>query len=282
MSRYRVTRQGDHYAIVNEYSNFAAGYITPTHRVLDYHGDEITMVGSVDEDVAALAAHRAAQPPCWEEGGSGRYMKLTQEYCDSLVVEQKEDGRWTASRNDYELADKNCPKTFRTAKDARRAADCHADDGRPNAKCPNDGLRWSGPSDPEEEQEERLHFEYFLGETVADAAEAISRARAEQSNGGIKFGTVNTIRGGIERLWTIRDGSLFGSYDTERGSRDPFFVVMQGGAETRISFEEAAHHYGMRALRKRLGADVSDETLRQMIADVLKRLPGPDRLRKAA
>ena len=177
MSRYRVTRQGDHYAIVNEYSNFAAGYITPPHRVLDYHGDEIAVVGSVDEAVAALAAHRAANPPCWEDGGFGRYIKTTHQCCDFLLVEQTEDGRWGAFRNDYELADEHGPVTFPTAKDAQRAADCHADDGRPNAKCPKDGLRWSGPSDPAEELEDRLHTEHRLGEIVADAAEAISRAR---------------------------------------------------------------------------------------------------------
>jgi hypothetical protein len=80
----------------------------------------------------------------------------------------------------------------------------------------------------------------------------------------------------------MREDYQFGSYDTESGSRAPYFVVIQGDAMSRVCFEEAAHHYGKRALRKRLGADVSDETLRQMIADVLKRLPAPDRLRKAA
>ena len=58
--------------------------------------------------------------------------------------------------------------------------------------------------------------------------------------------------------------------------------MIEGAALSRVSFEEAACHYGKLALRERLRTNVSDETLRQMIADVLKRVPAQDGLRKAA
>ncbi len=282
MSKYRVTRRRDHFVIANEHRGVAAGYIEPTYTVLDCHAEEIAVAASVDEAVAALAAHRAANPPRWEDGGRGRYIKTTQEYCDFLAVEQSQDGRWTAFRNDYELCDGDGPKTFRTAREAQRAADLHADDEHPNAKRPKDGLRWSCTSDPQEELEDRLHAECRLGETVTDAAEAISRARTEYTSGGIRPETQQALRVEIERLRAIWEASRFGSYDMERGSRDPYFIVIEGGAESRISFEEAAYHYGALALHKHLGPDVSDTVIRQMIADVLKRLPAADRLPQAA
>jgi len=281
MSRYRVTRQSDYFAILNEHRGFAAGYIRSAYRVLDSHGEEIAVTRSVDEAVAALAAHLATNPPRWEDGGFGRYIKTTHQFCDFLVVEQTQDGRWGAFRNGYELADEYGPVTFPTAKEAQRAADLQADDGHPNAKYPDDGLRWSGPSDPTEELEDRLHTEYRLGEIVADAAEAISRARTEYTSGGIRPETQQALRAEIERLRTIWEASQFGSYNTEDGSRDPYFM-MEGAALSRVSFEEAACHYGKLALRERLGSDASDTELEKRISTVLGRLPGAERLAKAA
>jgi hypothetical protein len=59
-------------------------------------------------------------------------------------------------------------------------------------------------------------------------------------------------------------------------------VVIEGGAPARVSFEEAAHHYGKIALRERLGASVSDVALEEMLSRVLARVPGSDRLAQAA
>jgi hypothetical protein len=56
----------------------------------------------------------------------------------------------------------------------------------------------------------------------------------------------------------------------------------QTAAPTRLSFEEAAHHYGKLALRERLGPSVSDTELGEMISKVLAQLPGADRLPRAA
>jgi hypothetical protein len=285
MSRFRVLKQGDDFAIVNEPRGFAAGYIRPEYTVQDYHSDRIAVVSSMDEAVAALAAHLAANPPQWEESGPGRYMKLTPEYFDELAVKQNGNGGWTAYRNDYELVDANGAVTFPTLSQAQRAAELHAHDGRPKSDCPSDGRSWLAPSDNAEEQEQ-YWIESHLGETVADAAEAISRARTEHSRGGIRRETAQAIAAEIERLCTIREASLFGSYDTERRTRAPYFIVIESSqpaaAPARVSFDEAAHHYGKIALRERLGPDVSDMVLREMISAVLKRIPSPDRLPKAA
>jgi hypothetical protein len=280
MSRYRVKRCSNSLIVLNENRDFRVGSIQC--EVRDRQGEKIGMATSMDEAVALLAAHVANKRPRWEDGGAGSYVKITHEYCDLLAVEQSEDGRWAAFRNEYELADENGPVTFATAQEARHAAELHADDGRPNAKCPEDGLRWSGPSDPAEDLEDRLHCEHRLGEIVADAAEAIAQAKAELGDGMVELSTVRRTKDLLAILREMHEDYQFGSYDTESGSRDPYFVVSEGPEVSRVSFDEAAYHYGKLALRKRLGEDVGDETLRQMLADVLKRLPAPDRLRKAA
>ncbi len=77
------SKQGDDFAIVNEPRGFAAGYIRPEYTVQDYHSEQIAVVSSMDEAVAALAAHFAANPPQWEDGGRGSYMKVTPEYSTS-------------------------------------------------------------------------------------------------------------------------------------------------------------------------------------------------------
>jgi hypothetical protein len=81
----------------------------------------------------------------------------------------------------------------------------------------------------------------------------------------VEFSTVRRTNDLLATLREMREDYQFGSYDTESGSRDPFFVVVEGPEVSHVSFEEAAYHYGTLALRKRLGGDVSDETLRQMI-----------------
>lgn len=280
MSRYRVKRCSNSLIVLNENRDFRIGSIR--YEIEDREGKSIGAAASMEEGVALLAAHVANQRPRWENGGSGTYVKITHEYCDLLAVEQSEDGRWAVFRNEYGLADENSPVTFATAQEARHAAELHADDGRPNAKCPEDGLRWSGPSDPAEELEDRLHSEHVLGERVADAAEAIARAKAELGNGMVELSTVRRTKDLLATLREMREDYQFGSYDTESGSRDPYFVVSEGPEVSRVSFDEAANHYGTLALRKRLGEDVGDGALRQMLANVLKRLPAPDRLRKAA
>jgi hypothetical protein len=286
MSRLRVLKQGDDFAIVNEPRDFHAGSIRPEYKVRDCHGDQIAVVSSMDEAVVALAAHLSANPPQWEDGGRGSYMKVASEYSDELRVKQNRDGSWTAYRNDYELVDANGAVTFPTPCQAQRAAELHANDGHPTAVGTRDGLFWLAPSDNAEDQEEQYWIEHLLGETVADAAEAISRARTEHSSGGMQPDTAEMIRATIRHLQTIREASFFGSYDTERGTRVPYFVVIESGqqaaAPARVSFDEAAHHYGKIALRERLGPDVSDTVLREMISAVLKRIPSPDRRSRAA
>jgi hypothetical protein len=282
MSRYRLERQGDHFVVMNEHRDSRAGTIKYTVR--SYDGEKIAGVGSVAAGVAALASHLRANPPAWENDDDGRYTKLTHDCFDYLVVERKQNGNWIAYRNYYALGNERGPATFRTASEAQRAADLHASDERPNSACAGDGLSWLAPPDSAEEDEERCRIEHQLGERVADAAEAILRAGTEYTQGGVQSETVQAIKAAISRLCTIREASLFGSYDTERRSHDPYFVVasQQAAAHARMSFEEAAHHYGKLALRDRMGPDVSDTALREMISNALARMPRLDHLPRAA
>jgi hypothetical protein len=286
MSKLRLQKQGGDFVIINEHRDCAAGFIWARYEVVDYYSNKIAVVRSVDEAVAALAAHLKATPPRWESGGTGRYMKLTHEYCDSLEVEKTQDGRWTAVRNGWMLGNADGPVTFETAAQARRAADLHADDGHPDSTSPADGLSWLTPTDGADEDWERCRIEHQLGAFVADAAEAIAQASREHSNGAIQLETVQAIKTALRRLCAIQEASLFGSYDTEQGTREPYFVVtadgQQAAAPVRLSFEEAAHHYGKMALRERLGSGVSETALREMISKVLARVPQPDRLPLAA
>jgi hypothetical protein len=95
-------------------------------------------------------------------------------------------------------------------------------------------------------------IEHHLGENVADAAEAISQARREHSGGGIQRETIQEIKTATKGLGAIHEASLFGSYDGESRSWEAYFVVIEGGkpAARRVSFEEAAHHYGRLELRE--------------------------------
>jgi hypothetical protein len=99
---------------------------------------------------------------------------------------------------------------------------------------------------------------------------------------------VQAIKAALRRLSAIRDASLFGSYNTEDGEHQPYFLLIesskQAAAPARLSFEEAAHHYGKLALRERVGLDVSDSELSEMISSTLARIPipMPDRLPRAA
>jgi hypothetical protein len=78
---------------------------------------------------------------------------------------------------------------------------------------------------------------------------------------------------------------MISSEQRDRNRREPYFVIDTGQravAPARVSFEEAAHHYGKLALRERLGPGVSDTALGEMISKVLAQLPGADRLPRAA
>jgi hypothetical protein len=121
---------------------------------------------------------------------------------------------------------------------------------------------------------------------VADAAEGIAQASREHSSGAIQLETVQAIKTALRHLRAIQEASRFGSYDTEHGTREPYLVVIESGQQAatsaRVSFEEAAHHYGKMALRERLGAGVSDIALEEMVSRVLARVPQPDRVSLAA
>jgi hypothetical protein len=71
---------------------------------------------------------------------------------------------------------------------------------------------------------------------------------------------VRKRRAQIGIIWSA---SRFGSWDHERRVRDPYFAN-EPSCEPRMSFGEAAQHYGMIKLRERF-PDVSETALKEML-----------------
>jgi hypothetical protein len=130
------------------------------------------------------------------------------------------------------------------------------------------------PSCAEENNEYQYRIEHRLGETVADAAEAIGRAQAERRAGGVRSDTRETIARNMKRLAQMWEASRHGSYDADDRTRGRYFFTgepsEQATSPTRISFDEAAYWYGKRALRTRLGTAVTDGAIQEMISNTLK------------
>jgi hypothetical protein len=270
--RYRLHPVRRYFDIVVEESNTVVGHLSPIHPGFSVKNDqfeEIAVVTSIDEALAAFAAHVSTHPPHWERTGATEYKKDT-DYGDTLLVQQNSAGGWTAYRDDCELSDNNGPVSFPTARQAQHAADLHQHDGYPNSVCPGDSLSWLGWM----EVEGRYSREHCLGEVVADAVDAKSRARREYGNGGVQAQTQDMIAGLIVHLHEIWEASRVGSFDPERCTDDPYFsddgAIQNGQAvPSRMSFDDAAQHYGKIALRKRHGSDVSDAAIHDMISDLL-------------
>jgi hypothetical protein len=232
----------------------------------------------------AFAAHVSAHPLPWQHTDVIEWEKFT-DYGNTLRVKQSSAGGWTASRNaggwavsgdDCELGDSNGPVTFPTARQAQRAADLHQHDGYPGSGRPGDNLSWLGYKGLPEEV--RYFAEDRLGLRVAEAVDAYSRAQTERLSGGMQSETQQSISGLIVWLHEDWETARVGSFDSDRGIFDPYYLNNcdiegnQQGSDSRMSFDEAAHHYGRIALRERLGPDVSDAAIHDMISDVLARI----------
>jgi hypothetical protein len=89
-------------------------------------------------------------------------------------------------------------------------------------------------------------IERHVGETVADAVCAISRALMEHQEGGLRAETKLTFGDLIARLYEL--------WQYTAGY---------------ISFEDAARHYGKIVLRERFGPDVSDAALDELMSWLL-------------
>src|ERR1017187_5666371 len=98
---------------------------------------------------------------------------------------------------------------------------------------------------------------------LGDAGSLIALAVMEYQSGGLKAETKSKYADVITKLHAIWYASRFGSFDAERRVIDPYFANF--GDDPRMSFADAAQHYGMFELRMRF-PDESDTTLKEVLS----------------
>jgi hypothetical protein len=139
-----------YYAIVNDDANFIAGrvYLDAKNRGFRVTADlghndcssDVAVVGMLSEAISALANFYEKNPPQWNIEKLALWQKYTQ--YGVLRIERDSEGRWRAYRDDYPMLRGAKPAEFRTAGEARSAADGHLLDFYPRHKPLNDGLSW--------------------------------------------------------------------------------------------------------------------------------------------
>jgi hypothetical protein len=141
----------DYYAILNEDADFIVGRVYPVNGRQgpyslssgigsSYQQDDIGVVLSLDEAIPAFLNYYKKHPVPWEQESPALYWKHTMFVV--LRVEQDQQGRWLAYRDDYPMLQDTKPARFATCGDAQRAADAHELDLFPDAKVIDDGLSW--------------------------------------------------------------------------------------------------------------------------------------------
>ena len=271
--RFRIGERHDG-GIVHEQTRTHVGRVDRNtvqgEVVYVFEDDDDTVVvttKSILDGFAAFAAHEALRPRQWEKASASEYQKETRHY-DTLSVRQTKHGKWVILRNDCELVDRNGRIVVDTREQAQQLADLHIADNRDG-----DGLSWLEQNVPEcqspaynyaEPDLDPLLVERWLGELMADTALAMVRAAAEQNmrGGNLRPETNQRVVDLIARLHSAWAFSLHGSYDSERHRRQPYFAAEDG---RRLIFGEAARHYGMIALRKRL-PNASEARLREVLS----------------
>lgn len=124
---------------------------------------------------------------------------------------------------------------------------------------------------------EMHRIEKQLGTLLADAVSGIAGALIEWRSGGLKPETKEKCAKLIADLHHIWYASRFGSFDAERRVYEPYFANTPP-SDPRMSFAEAAQHYGLLELQRRF-PDMSETILKrvlswpiELLGDVLNRL----------
>jgi hypothetical protein len=153
--KYVLIWNHGHYAIVNDDANFCVGrvYLDAKNKVFevradlvdDYCSSHVGVVGALCEAIPALANLYEKNPPQWKLENLELWRKETQ--YGFLRVERDREGHWRAYRDHYPMLRGAKPAEFRTAGEARSAADAHLLDFYPGHEPLNDGLSWE--ADPE-------------------------------------------------------------------------------------------------------------------------------------
>jgi len=140
----------NHYVIVNDDADFIVGSVHPLnerqspYRVRAHVGPidrgtaDAGVVNALNDAIRTfLAYYERVQR--WERLHHS-YYKFT--LFAILRVEQIEQGRWLAYRDDFPMLEKGNPARFATCKEAQRCAEAHELDLYPGAKAIDDGLSW--------------------------------------------------------------------------------------------------------------------------------------------
>src|SRR5262245_30286672 len=173
MSKFRLEKTAPGFWIINEHSDLRAGYIDTEgaghagvrYKVWSYYSnDEIAIVESVEDAIAALTSKLSFMPPHWGSDGHV-FVRSTYPYGDHLRVTQNQNGNWIALRNGFALENENGTLTFQTSSQAQRAADLHAAHGYLNFDGPDDSYYWFWSGAASKDYKHPYRIEYCLGET---------------------------------------------------------------------------------------------------------------------
>jgi hypothetical protein len=151
MTTFSLLKRYDYYVILNDDADFIVARVYPLnghqgpYRVAadvgpSYPRNDVGVVKSLDAAIPAFIAYYKNNPVPWEQERPALYWRHTMFV--SLRVEQDQQGRWLAYREDYPLLEDTKPARLATCADAQRAADAHELDLFPNAKVIDDGFSW--------------------------------------------------------------------------------------------------------------------------------------------
>jgi hypothetical protein len=107
--------------------------------------NQVAVANSLDEAIAALAAHYEENPPWWH-GQTWQHRKraIRETRFGRLCVDEIKPGKWAASRRGRELLIKGETAIFSTCEEAQRAADAHfCADQLDDSETINDGFSWA-------------------------------------------------------------------------------------------------------------------------------------------
>jgi hypothetical protein len=151
MATFKLLKNYDHYAIVNDDADFIAGRVYPLHgqqgpyRVradvgpMERETTEAGVVNSLNDAIPAFLTYYERYPVRWERLDTGEYGKDT---LNALLRVVHGEGGWVAYRDNYPLLRDGKPARFATCAEAQRAADVHELDLFANAMAIDDGLSW--------------------------------------------------------------------------------------------------------------------------------------------
>jgi hypothetical protein len=116
------------------------------------------------------------------------------------------------------------------------------------------------PTDP-------LRIEHVLGELMADAACVLAQAVLEQRGGTSQPETKHKLADLLDKISDIAWASTFGSFNGEIHAHEPYFSNAPLWNE-RMHFDEAAKHFGLFHLRRRVRG-VDNVFLEKLLSEVV-------------